>query len=74
MRGRIKFLIRDGNAVRPYPYIVPEIPYEYEQPTAYDASCGTYDVPEFQLPNQQFPSKFVCDAPESIYYFSRCIE
>merc|ERR1719469_1327684 len=52
----------------------PEIPYPYEQATAYDESCGTYGVSGFQLPNPQCPSKFVCDAPDGVAEFAGCIE
>ena len=72
MTGRIKFVDATGSVIRNYNE--PEIPYEYEQATAYEESCGTYGVSGFQLPNPQCPSKFVCDAPASVAEFAGCIE
>jgi len=72
MTGRIKFVDEAGSVITTADE--PEIPYEYEQATAYDESCGTYGVSGFQLPNPQCPTKFVCDAPASVAEFAGCIE
>jgi len=72
MTGRIKFVDAAGSKITTANK--PDIPYEYQQPTTYDESCGTYGVSGFQLPNTQCPSKFVCDAPASVAEFAGCIE
>jgi len=60
MTGRIKFVDEDGDVLESEDE--PEIPYKYDKPSDYDQSCGTYGLDEFQLPNPECPSKFVCDA------------
>lgn len=63
MTGRIKFV--DSNGAPLQAEDEPELLYSYDEPSAYDQSCGTYGLDEFQLPNQQCPDKFVCDAPDA---------
>lgn len=57
MTGRIKLLSggvpvneTDGS----------DLGYVYVEPSEYDKSCGTYNLNDFQLPNDQCPSRFVC--------------
>ena len=55
----------------------PELGYEYDSPEKHDQQCGTYGLNQFQLPHNECPSKFVCDAPaenERLLKFSRCID
>jgi hypothetical protein len=75
MTGRIKFVDADGkslNAVNE-----PDIPYEYQSKDEYDMSCGTTGLDPFQLPNEQCPSTFVCNAPSEftpVGKFANCID
>jgi len=63
MTGRIKFINSDGTALQTEDK--PEIPYSYDEPSAYDQTCGTYGLEQFQLPHPECPSKFVCNAPDA---------
>jgi Domain of unknown function (DUF305) len=73
MTGRIKLL--QGNKTIQSDSDLPEIPYQYDVPSEFDESCGSYALSEFQLPNAQCPERFVCDAQNSeISMFASCIE
>jgi hypothetical protein len=73
MTGRIKFV--DSNGTPLFSADEPEIPYSYQVPSAYDQSCGTFGLEEFQLPNDQCPKKFVCDRPGGkVGEFAECID
>merc|ERR1712086_807579 len=54
----------------------PDIPYDYQVPSAYDQSCGTFGLDEFQLPNKECPKKFVCKAPGNgaVAQFADCVD
>ena len=75
MSGRIKFVDSKGvalNAVN-----TPEITYNYDSPSKYDQSCGTHGLGDYQLPNDQCPSTFVCNAPPEstpVGQFANCID
>lgn len=71
MTGRIK-LLQDGVPTQPDEDL-PEIPYAYDVPSAYDQECGSYGMTDFQLPNPQCPEKFICGAG-SLSTFGHCIE
>jgi len=73
MTGRIK-LLEDGVPVSATD--VPEIPYEYDMPTGFDALCGNFGVAGNRLPDDQCPSTFVCladGADPSLGLFADCI-
>jgi len=73
MTGRIK-LLEDGVLVSRED--VPEIPYEYDMPTGFDALCGNFGVAGNRLPDDQCPSTFVCladGADPSLGLFADCI-
>jgi hypothetical protein len=75
MTGRIKFVDAEGHVINAEDK--PEIPYEYEVPSDYDQTCGTYNLESYQLPNAQCPDTFVCNVPASnpgLQQFSGCIE
>lgn len=75
MSGRIK-LLNGNNLVQPDEKL-PEIPYEYDEPSTFDQKCGTYGLDPFQLPHPQCPERFVCNVPESnepLAQFADCIE
>lgn len=75
MTGRIK-LLKDGQNLNKGTDL-PEIGYAYDAPAEHDQSCGTYGLHDFQLPHDQCPEKFVCDAPEDnedLVQFSQCID
>merc|ERR1712241_1473900 len=75
MTGRIKFVDSNGDVL--YPDDEPAIPYDYEVPSEYDQSCGTFGLEDFQLPNAQCPDKFVCNAPDRdtpVGKFAECID
>ena len=74
MTGRIK-LLKDGEPIQKDAEL-PELGYEYNQPAEHDQVCGTYGLHDFQLPHDECPERFVCDAPaenEELVQFSRCI-
>merc|ERR1711904_195997 len=73
MTGRIKFVDSEGDLL--YPEDDPAIPYPYEEPSSYDETCGTFGLEDFQLPNDQCPDRFVCNAPGgAVGKFADCIE
>jgi len=74
MTGRIK-LLRNDEPIQEED--MPEIDYDYENPTGHDAVCGTYGLNDFQLPHDECPQQFVCDVPEGnsgLAQFSQCID
>jgi len=72
MSGRIKFVGDDGLAQ--IKGNSPALPYEYDQQSAFDEECGTYGLEEFQLPNSQCLSEFVCDVPRELEQYSKCYD
>jgi len=73
MTGRIKFIDANGNPITEANH--PIIPYDYQVPSEYDQSCGTFGLDEFQLPNKQCPDKFVCNRPEgAVGKFAECVD
>lgn len=40
----------------------PPLGYDYYVPSDFDQNCGTWDLDRFQLPNNQCPAAFVCNA------------
>lgn len=75
MTGRIK-LLKDDVAIQPNAN-KPEIPYNYDSPSAYDQKCGTYGLENFQSGHAECPDKFVCNVPGSnkeLSDFSDCID
>jgi len=60
--GRIKLVDADGKQLNEYD--TPPIPYFYETPSAYDKSCGTYGLEQYQLPHPECAEMFVCGAPK----------
>jgi len=75
MSGRIKFINADGTPITEGDS--PALGYEYQVPSEYDATCGTYGLDDFQLPNTQCPEKFVCNAPDvdtPAGKFAECID
>ena len=74
MTGRIK-LLKDGQPLQKDTHL-PELGYEYDQLAEHDKVCGTHGLHDFQLPHDECPEKFVCDAPadnEELLQFSSCI-
>jgi Domain of unknown function (DUF305) len=73
MTGRIKFLQNNETIQKDSDF--PEIPYQYDVPSEFDSSCGSFALSDYQLPNTQCPERFVCDAQNSeISLFASCIE
>lgn len=73
MNGRIKFIDENNNVLKSEDY--PDQPYTYDVISSFDEECGTYNLSPFQLPNEQCPSAFVCDAPEgSLGSYSKCFD
>jgi hypothetical protein len=62
MSGRIKILDSDGNSVSSTDD--PPLGYEYDMPSEFDKTCGTFGLEPYQLPNALCPSKFVCGVDE----------
>ena len=74
MTGRIK-LLKDGAILQEANS--PEIDYDYDTPSEYDEGCGTFGIGNFQLPNAECPSHFVCDVSDAspeLAAFSSCID
>lgn len=59
MSGRIK-LLSQGEPINTADE--PTIPYEYDAPSTYDETCGTYNLDAYQLPNSQCHETYVCNA------------
>merc|ERR1712238_200348 len=77
MTGRFKFVDEEGLSISPIN--TPRIPYEYQEPDAYDRSCGATGISDSQLPDSECPSTFVCDAPNPITKpfaakFAQCVD
>jgi len=73
MTGRIKFVDENGQPTNPTDF--PAITYDYQVPSDYDQSCGTFGLEEFQLPNEMCPETFVCDAPGgAVGQFAGCVD
>lgn len=73
--GRIKFVDDAGKPL--YPENTPDMPYEYESPSSYDKTCGTYGLSEFQLPHEECAPKYVCDRPLEnpiLHKYGGCID
>ncbi|CAB9517399.1 expressed unknown protein [Seminavis robusta] len=70
MSGRIK-LMKNGELVSPEDE--PPLGYTYDEPGAFDETCGTYGLDAFQLPHPECPSTFVCDAGPENQPFASCI-
>jgi len=73
--GRIKFVDADGKALNPED--TPEMPYEYETPSEYDQTCGTYNLGEFQLPHAECNEMYVCNVPDEnpvLTKFANCVD
>lgn len=78
MTGRIKF-VDENNVPLNHKGDTPEIPYNYydDAPSEYDKSCGTFNLANFRLPQQECPSMFVCDKPSidtPVGKFADCLE
>ena len=74
MSGRIK-LLKDGIPIQEDD--APELGYEYDIPGVHDGECGTYGLDSFQLPHDECPEKFVCDAQDTndrLKQFALCID
>merc|ERR1712238_472512 len=77
MTGRFKFVDAAGDAISPDNTL--RIPYEYQEPDAYDRSCGATGTGESQLPDMECPTTFVCDAPDAAVApfaakFAECVD
>jgi len=72
MSGRIKWVDSAGDVIQAAND--PVIPYEYEEATPYDQTCGTYGVSLFQLPHAECPKEFVCSEPSGVNAFAGCID
>jgi len=75
MTGRIKFV--DENGMQLNENDSPDIPYEYDVPSDYDKTCGTYNLESYRLPHPECPSKFVCGKPGTdspVGRFADCLD
>jgi len=64
MSARIKFMDEEGVMLNPGEDN-PPIPYDYVTVSPYDQECGTYNLTDWQLPNDQCVERFVCDEDQS---------
>jgi Domain of unknown function (DUF305) len=59
MAGRIKLI--DPDTMKPInEENTPELGFDYDVPSTFDQTCGTYGLQDYQLPNPLCPSTFVC--------------
>jgi hypothetical protein len=74
MSARIKLLDADGNMLSEAN--TPEIPYEYDTISSYDASCGTFGLEALRpADNPQCPAHFVCyDGEGTLGVMADCID
>jgi len=75
MTGRIK-LLKDDKPIQDK-VDLPALGYEYDSPSDFDKTCGTFGLDKFQLPYPECPEKFVCDVPQdnaNLVQFSSCID
>ena len=74
MSGRIKLLDADGKKLNEVDS--PEIPYNYDEISSYDESCGTFGLDGFRTPdNPECPDRFVCyDGAGTIGVMAECID
>lgn len=75
MSGRIK-LLKNGIPVNNAD--LPELGYQYDSISSFDASCGTFDLESSRLPQTECPDRFVC-VPDSVNddglrVFASCID
>jgi len=68
MTGRIKFIDGEDQVINNEDK--PTLPYEYDEISAFDATCGTTGLGDFELPNEECPVTFVCDGDTP---FTDCI-
>ena len=61
MSGRIK-LLKNGVPINSED--TPKIEYKYDEPSQYDKQCGTYNLEDYQLPNDQCQATYVCGVGE----------
>lgn len=59
MSGRIKLL---KNNLPAQTADEPALGYQYDKPSEFDQGCGTFGLANYQLPQPQCPSTFVCGA------------
>ena len=76
MSARIKLLNADGSMLNTEN--TPELPYEYLEISDYDRECGTYNLTDFRLPNDQCVARFVCpegdQAAADASIFKGCVD
>lgn len=76
MSARIKLLDSEGNMLSPEN--TPALPYEYLEISEYDMECGTYNLTDWQLPNDQCVKRFVCpegdQAAADASIFKGCVD
>jgi len=73
MSGRIKLIAPDGVVLQEENK--PTIPYEYDQPSAFDQECGTFGLEGYTLPHDQCPPMFICNAPGgALEKYSKCYD
>jgi len=72
MTGRIKIVDATGLL---YEEDIPEISYPSAKVDPYDEQCGTYNISNFQLPNEMCPETFVCNIGNKYNFrkFATCI-
>jgi len=76
MSGRVKLLDTTAANNAFITTDAPEIGYSYDVPSEFDYECGTFGIGDFQLPNAECPSSFVCDgatSDDALTAFKGCI-
>jgi uncharacterized protein (DUF305 family) len=72
MSGRMKIVDSAGAKVSSTD--TPELGYSYAVPSSYDASCGTYDVSDYQTDEGMCDDTFVCDTSgTSLTDYAACL-
>lgn len=75
MSARIKMLDDDGKVIHPNKDR-PELGYEYQVPSDFDAECGTYGIGDYTMESGQCDGPFIChsgDETEAVKKFGECL-
>lgn len=71
MSGRIKVVDSEGALVSSTD--TPALGYDYVIPSTYDASCGTYDVADYQAGSDMCDDTFICNATTTLDTYADCL-
>ena len=73
MSARIKLVDQEGTLLNP-DQDNPVLPYEYAALSPYDKQCGTFNLTDWQLPNDQCMERYVCGKEGTGSTFKGCVD